>query len=118
MSQELIKLVTAGDTAFGVVREPDGSTRVAISGNLLMQNRDQFKQLMLERLAAGDREFILDLSRCGYIDSVGCGVLVSVAKKIAEADGTLVLEGLNEDLVTLFELTHLDKHFTIRRTDG
>lgn len=113
-SQELIRLVTEGDAAFGIVRESDGTTRVAIKGELVTRNRDVFKQLVVDEIARGYREFILDLSACKYIDAVGCGVLVSIGRKIQQAGGTLVLEGLNEDLTVLFELTKLDAHFTIR----
>ena len=146
MTQELIRLVSVGDTAFGLVRETetcqrcmgngvdvfDGQafqcdhcdrgrivvTRIGISGQLLYGNRDQFKQLVVDEIARGYRGFILDLTRCGYIDSSGLGVLVSIARKIQAAGGTIVLENLNEDLQALFELTKLDKLFTIRRTNG
>lgn len=117
MTQELIRFVTAGDTSFGLVRENDTTVRVGISGNLIFSNRDQLKQLVVDQLERGDRWFVLDCTRCAYIDAVGCGVLVSLNSKIKKAGGELVIEGLNEDLQMLFELTKLDTIFAIRRTN-
>lgn len=117
MTQELIKFITVGDTKIGMVRE-EGVTRVAIDGYLLNQNRGEFKQLVVDQIARGDRVFVLDLALCGYIDSGGLGVLVSVMRKVQDAGGTFEIEGLNEDLQVLFHLTKLDTLFTIRRTNG
>lgn len=112
MTQKLIKFVTIADTAFAIAQDPDGAIRVAISGHLLSGNRDTLKTLLFEQLDRGARAFVLDLVRCGYIDSSGLGVIVSLSRKIAAVDGTFRLEGLNEDLVTLFELTKLDRFLT------
>lgn len=80
-------------------------------------NKNAFKRRVMEYLDAGERDFVLDLRNAKYIDSSGLGVLVSLAKKIREADGTFVLLGPNEDLVTLFELTHLDTVLTVRTVE-
>jgi anti-sigma B factor antagonist len=111
--QEFLKLITVADTVFGAARDPDGAIRIGIKGHLLHGNRQEFKQLVLDQLERGERRFILDLRRCGYIDSAGLGVIVSLSKKIHDAQGTLATEGLNEDLVALFHLTKLDDFLTI-----
>lgn len=118
MSQELIKLVTEGDAAFGLVREADGTTRIGIKGELNTRNRDALKQLVVDELARGYVAFILDCTQCKYIDAVGLGVIVSISRKIEAAGGTFVIENLNEDLVTLFELTKLNTFITCRRTNA
>lgn len=115
MSQELLHFITVGDTRIGMVRE-EGVTRVAIDGHLLNQNRDQLKQLVVDEIERGYKAFILDCTKCGYIDSSGLGVIVSLSRKIEAAGGSFVIENLNEDLVVLFHLTKLDAFITIRRT--
>jgi anti-sigma B factor antagonist len=94
----------------------DGKTGVVVigvDGQLIVGNRHELKKKVLDALETGDRHFVIDFTSTGYIDSSGLGVLVSLAKKIAEAGGELRLAGLNEDLRTLFELTKLDTLFTI-----
>ena len=86
---------------------------VDVEGQLIVGNRQELKQKVLEQLENGDRKFVIDFSNTGYIDSSGLGVLVSLSKKIREQGGELRLASLNEDLRTLFELTKLDTLFHI-----
>jgi anti-anti-sigma factor len=101
--------------AFKVSRRDD-VTVVDVEGQLIVGNRQELKQKVLEHLENGERKFVIDFSATGYIDSSGLGVLVSLSKKIREQGGELRLSSLNEDLRTLFELTKLDTLFTIADT--
>jgi anti-sigma B factor antagonist len=91
-------------------------TLVEVEGQLIVGNRQELKQQVLDRLERGDRKFVIDFANTGYIDSSGLGVLVSLSKKIREQGGELRLSSLNEDLRTLFELTKLDTLFRIADT--
>ena len=88
-------------------------TVIQVEGQLIVGNRQELKQRVLEELETGERNFAIDFENTGYIDSSGLGVLVSLSKKIREQGGELRLAGLNEDLRTLFELTKLDTLFQI-----
>ncbi len=81
---------------------------VDVGGQLIVGNRQELKQRVLDELERGERRFLIDFAQTGYIDSSGLGVLVSLSKKIREQGGELRLANLNEDLKTLFELTKLD----------
>jgi anti-sigma B factor antagonist len=102
--------------AFTVTTNQSGVVVVAVDGQLIVGNRQDLKQKVLDALEKGGRKFVIDFTRTGYIDSSGLGVLVSLSKKIRELGGDLRLAGLNEDLQTLFELTKLDTLFSITRT--
>jgi anti-sigma B factor antagonist len=102
--------------SFSVRKDPKGIVVIGVDGQLIVGNRHELKQKVLESLERGDRKFLVDFSSTGYIDSSGLGVLVSLSKKVREADGDLRLAGLNEDLRTLFELTKLDTLFAISDT--
>jgi anti-sigma B factor antagonist len=86
---------------------------VDVEGQLIVGNRQELKQRVLDELERGERKFLIDFSQTGYIDSSGLGVLVSLSKKIREQGGELRLSNLNDDLKTLFELTKLDTLFQI-----
>ncbi|HEU4989905.1 MAG: STAS domain-containing protein [Gemmatimonadota bacterium] len=101
--------------SFTIAKQGDVSI-VAIDGQLIVSNRQELKQKMLDELEGGARKILVDFSQTGYIDSSGLGVLVSLSKKIREQGGALRLAGLNEDLRTLFELTKLDTLFQISDT--
>jgi anti-sigma B factor antagonist len=98
--------------SFTITKKGDVSV-VAIDGQLIVSNRQDLKQKMLEELEGGARKLLVDFTQTGYIDSSGLGVLVSLSKKIREQGGELRLAGLNDDLRTLFELTKLDTLFQI-----
>jgi anti-sigma B factor antagonist len=95
------------------VKKQDDVTIIDVEGQLIVGNRQELKQKVLEELDNGARKFLIDFSSTGYIDSSGLGVLVSLSKKIREQGGELRLANLNEDLRTLFELTKLDTLFHI-----
>jgi anti-sigma B factor antagonist len=98
---------------FTVSKDAKGVVVVEVDGQLIVGNRQELKGKVLDALEAGDRKFLIDFTRTGYIDSSGLGVLVSLSKKIRDEGGDLRLAGLNEDLKTLFELTKLDTLFAI-----
>ena len=98
--------------AFEVTKQGD-VTVLDVEGQLIVGNRQELKQKVLEELESGEKRFLIDFDRTGYIDSSGLGVLVSLSKKIREQGGELRLANLNDDLRTLFELTKLDTLFQI-----
>lgn len=102
--------------SFTVRKDPRGVVVIGVDGQLIVGNRHELKQKVLEALEQGERKLLVDFSNTGYIDSSGLGALVSLSKKIRESGGELKLAGLNEDLMTLFELTKLDTLFTIVRS--
>jgi anti-sigma B factor antagonist len=89
---------------------------VEVDGQLIVGNRQELKQKVLDELGGGAKKFLIDFGKTGYIDSSGLGVLVSLSKKIREQGGELRLANLNDDLKTLFELTKLDTLFQISDT--
>ena len=90
-----------------------GVAILEIDGQLIVGNRQELKTLVQDGLDRGERKFLVDCSRTGYIDSSGLGALVTLSKKVREANGDLRIAGLNEDLRALFELTKLDTLFHI-----
>ena len=95
------------------VQKKGDVTIVDVKGQLIVGNRQELKQRVLDELEGGSRKFLVDFAGTAYIDSSGLGVLVSLSKKIREQGGELRLANLNDDLKTLFELTKLDTLFQI-----
>src|SRR5947207_14563423 len=96
----------------------DGDTVVvAVDGQLVAGNRQQLREAVASEIGRGARAFVIDFAETGYVDSAGLGALVSLSKRIREADGSLRLPNLNEDLRTLFELTRLDTLFALDEPD-
>src|SRR3989304_5787720 len=98
---------------FNARKDAHGVLVIEVDGQLIVGNRQELKQKVLDELERGGRKFLVDFTKTGYIDSSGLGVLVSLSKKIREQGGGLRLSSLNDDLRTLFELTKLDTLFRI-----
>ena len=91
---------------------------VYADGQLVVANRQELKQKVLEELERGERKFVIDFSRTGYIDSSGIGALVTLVRKVRAQGGELRVTNLNEELTMLFELTKLDVLFRMGEQGG
>ena len=91
----------------------DDRLLVNVDGQLVVGNRQAFKQAVLDEVEQGARLVIIDFSRAAYIDSSGLGALVSLGKRLRELGGDVRLAALNDDLRALFELTRLDALFPL-----
>lgn len=89
---------------------------VGVVGQLVVGNRQEFKQTVTDEVERGARRILIDFSETGYVDSSGLGALVSINKRVREAGGEMRLASLNEDMRTLFELTRLDTLFKLYAT--
>ena len=89
---------------------------VTVQGQLVVTNRQEFKQMVLDAMEQGARTVIVDFTDASYIDSSGLGALVSLSRRLRDAGGDLRLVGLSDELRTLFELTRLDALFPLFAT--
>jgi len=68
------------EATLGFTVSREGSvTVVDVEGQLIVGNRQELKQLVLEELERGEKTFVVDFAETVYIDSSGLGVLVSLS---------------------------------------
>ena len=72
--------------------------------------------LVTERLAAGDRKFIFDLSGVTVIDSTGIGRFIACFNKIMGAGGEMRMAGATGHVMQSFRVSLLDKIFSFYPT--
>lgn len=58
-------------------------------------------------------DLVLDFEKVTFIDSSCLGALVSFAKELREDKGDLKLSTLSDDVISIFQITRLDKIFDI-----
>jgi anti-sigma B factor antagonist len=71
----------------------------------------KFFNSMQSFIKKGHMDIVLDLSSVEFVDSTGLGALVRCLKEIG-GRGQLVLCGVNEMVLSLLKMTHLDSIFT------
>ena len=106
-----------GPMDFPVERHGD-TLVVGVPPVLVVGNRQNFKQRVLDELGHGEKRFLIDFRETAYIDSSGLGALVAVGKRIREQKGELRISNLNDDLKRIFELSGIDRLFSPDELDG
>jgi anti-sigma B factor antagonist len=101
---------------FGVsVTELPGEKQavLSLSGELDISAKEGLRELFDAQLKNGRSTIVVDLHEVSFIDSVGLGVLVGALRRCRENDGDLRLVTESPRLLQLFDITGLDRVFSI-----
>jgi anti-sigma B factor antagonist len=89
---------------------------ISLSGEVDLYTAPEFKQQLLEAIENGAREVVVDFTNTTFIDSTTLGVLVGGVKRLRSNDGQLALVCSDRNITKIFEITGLDRVFTIYPT--
>jgi anti-sigma B factor antagonist len=67
-------------------------------------------------IGKGAKDVVVDFSNTTFIDSTTLGVLVGGVKRLRQNDGQLSLVCSDRNITKIFEITGLDRVFTIHGT--
>jgi len=103
---------------FSIHTEQVGDNRhvIALTGEVDLYTAPELKSQMLELIANGATEVVVDFTDTTFIDSTTLGVLVSGVKRLREKGGTLSIVCSDRNITKIFEITGLDRVFTIYPT--
>ena len=95
------------------VNQRDSVTLVKPEGERLdLEVSVEFRATLLNAIAAGQRQLVVDLADIEFIDSSGLGGLVSALKALrAQKEGDIRLASLQPPVVALLEVTRLNRVF-------
>ena len=96
----------------------DSSYVISLAGEVDLYTAPEFKQQLLEVISQGARNVVVDFSDTTFIDSTTLGVLVGGVKRLRMNDGQLSLVCSDRNITKIFEITGLDRVFTIYQTRG
>jgi len=97
------------------VRRQPGYTLVTVSGEIDIATVPRLRG-RLAAAAAGGRSVIVDMSRVGFIDASGLGVLARAAGQARARGTTLHVAGASRQVQRLFAITGLDHAIPLART--
>ena len=86
---------------------------VHVQGEVDASNVEEFKQFLNGLMREEDKLFVVDMSALSFIDSSGIGALVGFFKRVRLGEGDVRLAALPDRIRKIFELTRLDRVFTI-----
>lgn len=94
--------------------EIDETTHVVeVTGELDLYSAPELKTHVLRAIDSGKTRIVVDLTRSTFIDSTTLGVLVGARKRLREHDGSLAVVCPDSEKLALFEMTGLDRVFSI-----
>ena len=94
----------------------DSAYVISLAGEVDLYTAPEFKQQLLEVIGQGGKQVIVDFSDTTFIDSTTLGVLVGGVKRLRTNDGQLSLVCSDRNITKIFEITGLDRVFTIYAT--
>ena len=80
-----------------------------MSGDLDVSSAPELHQSIIKALAGGTRWIICDISKVGFIDSFGIGVLVGALKRVRQRGGDLQLVRPVSRVWCVLEMCELDR---------
>ena len=94
----------------------DDAYVIALAGEVDLYTAPEFKQQLLDVISQGGKEVVVDFTDTTFIDSTTLGVLVGGVKRLRSNDGQLSLVCSDRNITKIFEITGLDRVFTIYPT--
>ncbi len=94
----------------------DGTYVISLTGEVDLYTAPEFKQQLLNVIAEGGKDVVVDFTNTTFIDSTTLGVLVGGVKRLRAEDGRLSLVCSDRNITKIFEITGLDRVFTIYTT--
>jgi anti-sigma B factor antagonist len=94
----------------------DSTYVIALAGEVDLYTAPEFKQQLLDVIEKGAKHVIVDFTDTTFIDSTTLGVLVGGIKRLRTNDGQLSLVCSDRNITKIFEITGLDRVFTIHGT--
>ncbi len=89
---------------------------IKICANMLdISKVSQFKETTLP-LLKNQKKVIFDLGELPFVDSSGCGAILSCIRQVSAEDGELKICNTNKRVRTLFELIRMHKIVDIHNT--
>ena len=89
---------------------------VYLGGEVDLYTAPELKQELHRLVGEGATRLVIDMSETTFIDSTTLGVLVGGVKRLRTNDGQLSLVCSDRNITKIFEITGLDKVFTIYPT--
>src|SRR6266513_396363 len=89
---------------------------ISLTGEVDLYTAPEFKQQLLDVIGEGGKDVVVDFSDTTFIDSTTLGVLVGGVKRLRAQEGRLSLVCSDRNITKIFEITGLDRVFTIYPT--
>jgi anti-sigma B factor antagonist len=89
---------------------------ISLGGEVDVHTAPRLDEELAGATGSGARRVVVDFAGASFIDSSVLGVLLEARRRLDALEGELVLVSDDPRIVRVFELTGLDRVFTIKRS--
>jgi anti-sigma B factor antagonist len=86
---------------------------LTLRGEIDVYTAPRLRQAIIDLVDAGATNIVVDMEKVEFLDSTGLGVLVGGLKRVRLKDGTLQIVTSQDKLLKIFDITGLNKVFSI-----
>jgi anti-sigma B factor antagonist len=97
--------------SFTVEPQTDDTVVVRMGEALDFRNAEAFKSTFQEQVEDGVRNFVLDFSNTGVLDSTGLGSIFSLYRRISPDEGQVAFADVSRPVQVVVQLTRTYKVF-------
>ncbi len=97
--------------SFAIEPTTEQTVVVRIGKALDFRNAAEFKSACQDQVKAGARNFILDFTETGILDSTGLGSIFSMYRQVSPLDGQVVFASVSRPVQVVVQLTRTYKVF-------
>lgn len=101
------------DFALSEERLPSGAHVVAVSGEVDIFTAPDLKRTLALAIEDGVSRLVVDLTQTRFLDSTALGVLIGAVKRLRPLDGRMAIVNTEPSTAKTFQITGLDRIFTI-----
>lgn len=100
---------------FRVESSSDGDALILkLAGEIDLHSSPELRLTISDAVNQAKPRLIVDLSNVPYMDSSGVGTLVEAKRMVERNKAQMILVNPQPRVLSVFEITHLDRFFTIR----
>ena len=96
--------------------EINGSTILFLSGEVDVNSSPALREALAKLMNKGIVKIVINFEKVSYIDSSGLATFIEIMQRLKKKDGQLSLVQMSDKIRNLFEITKLNKLFTIYET--
>lgn len=101
---------------FEIIKQSDYTRVKVLSEKLDTNNAPDLKSELVVTTGKGEKNIILDVSKCRYCDSSGLSAILVANRLCEDADGTFILTGLQPDVEQIIRISMLHTVLSITKT--
>ena len=91
----------------------DGIARIGVVGEADLSTAPELRAALTAAIDGGARSVLVDLSRTTFIDSTTLGVLMGAVRRLRSRDGEIAIVCRDRNIRKIFEITLLDRIFSV-----